>query len=364
MCAAVSQLETVLSALRHEQPESTPCFEEFSDDNSEAKFLPRFVLRDQGDREIARAEFMGNCLVSVGGAGLRYETVERGDGFSVRKWENGARWKIVTKPQWWREYSHYPLQDIRDLERVEWPDPDDPLRFEGVADRVRKYTQLGYFTQAGINGFFSGIWYFWRSFEAFLIDLLEHPRYARELVDRVGEFNIRCAEHLLECGVHAIAFPDDLGSNVSTFISPALYREFFHPWHRRLARLCHDHSAYVNMHSHGNINGIMPLLYEAGIDILNPVGPSDGMVLADLKRQYGDRMTFMGGVSKFIGRMSQSELYRHVESVLRTGSSGGGFILYSEGNIPVDMPRANVYFYLLLRRQLSRIFGTALHCIQ
>ena len=95
----------------------------------------------------------------------------------------------------------------------------------------------------------------------------------------------------------------------ATFISPALYREFFYPWHRRLVELCHDYGAYVNIHSHGNINAIMPLLYEASIDILNPVGPSDGMDLAELKVRYGDRITF------------------------------------------------NVYLYLLLRRQLARLFG-------
>jgi len=68
-------------------------------------------------------------------------------------------------------------------------------------------------------------------------------------------------------------------------------------------------------------------------------------------------MTFMGGLSKFIGRMSASELHSHLREVFRVGSPGGGFILYSEGGIPIDMPRANVYLYLLLRRQLARLFG-------
>ena len=191
----------------------------------------------------------------------------------------------------------------------------------------------------------------------FMMDLVDHPSLAHELVRRVGEFNLRAAKHLLERGVHAIAFPDDLGHNHATFMSPTLYKELFYPWHRRLAELCHDYGAHVNMHSHGNLNAIMPLLCEAGVDILNPVGPSDGMDLAELKGRYGDRMTFLGGVSKFIGQMSVSELQQHLREVFRAGSPGGGFILYSEGCIPVDMPRANVYLYLLLRRQMSQLFG-------
>jgi uroporphyrinogen decarboxylase len=190
-----------------------------------------------------------------------------------------------------------------------------------------------------------------------MVGLLEAPSLARELVRRVAEFNLRAAEHLLSCGVQGIGFPDDLGYNTATFISPRLYREHFLPWHQRLAALCHDYGAVVNMHSHGNINAILPLLADAGIDILNPVGPSDGMDLAALKARFGDRMTFQGGVSKHIGRMRPRALRAHLFDVFRAGAPGGGYICHSEGGIPADMPRANVYYYLLLRRQLARMFG-------
>jgi uroporphyrinogen decarboxylase len=353
----MNKLKTVLTALGHKEPDVVPCFEFFSDDNAKAQFVPSFEIVDPLERAVAYAEFMGNCMVSVGAGGLRAQTVEQGDGYYIQEWENGARWRIATEPQWWREYVHYPLRDIADVNTIDWPDPDDPTRFEGVAEKTRYLSERGYFTQAGINGFFAGVWYFWRPFEGFLIDLVEQPRRAHELIERVGEFNLSVARHLLDCGVHAITFPDDLGYNLGTFISPSMYKTFFYPWHRRLAELCHDYGAFVNMHSHGNLNAIMPLLYEAHIDILNPVGPSDGMELAQLKARYGDRMTLMGGVSKFIGRMSTSELGSHLRDVLRAGSPGGGFILHSEGGIPADMPTANVYLYLLLRRQLARLFG-------
>jgi hypothetical protein len=351
------KLEAVLTTLRHEEPEIVPCYEDFSDDNAEAEFVPAMDLPDPDERGITYTEFMDNYLVGAGGAGLRSRVVEQGDGYHILEWENGARWRIVTKPGWWREYTAYPLHDLSDLDSVDWPDANDLARYEGVATRARFLKERGYFTQGGINGFFSGVWYFWRPFDAFLVDLIERPALAAELVRRVGEFNLKVARHLLDCGVHAISFPDDLGYNRATFISPALYREFFYPWHQRLAQLCHDYGAFMNMHSHGNLNAIMPLLYEAGVDILNPVGPSDGMNLAGLKTRYGDRITFMGGVSKFIGQMSPVELQTHLWEVFRAGSPGGGYICHSEGGIPIDMPHTNVYLYLLLRRQLSRLYG-------
>lgn len=354
----MTRLEAVLTTLQHREPEIVPCMEDFSDDNAQARFAPEWQTDDPLEREIAYAELMDNCFAGAGGGGLRCTVTERTPKGYVQQWENGARWHIHTRPGWWREYVHYPISDLAaDLDRVAWPDPDDPARYAGVAAKAKALREAGLFTQGGLNGFFSGVWYFWRPFDAFMVDMLETPSLAHELVRRVAEFNLRAAERLLACGVQSIAFPDDLGYNTATFMSPRLYREYFFPWHRRLAALCHDFGAVVNMHSHGNINGILPLLADARIDILNPVGPSDGMDLAALKARYGDRMAFQGGVSKHIGRMRPRELRAHLLAVFRSGAPGGGYICHSEGGIPADMPRANVYLYLLLRRQCARMFG-------
>ncbi len=352
----MTQLQDMLDTLAHRQPEHIPMMEDFGDANAEALFLPAMPA-DPLERQFAYAQYLGNWMIGAGGGGLQSRRVDEAADHYLLQWENGAIWRIHLRPQWWREYCTLPVQDEADLARMPLPDPDAPARYEGVAERVRAVEARGYFPTGGIMGFFSGVWYFCRPFEAFLEDLVLRPGFAHALVERIGAFNLAAARQLLERGVRAIGFPDDLGHNRGTFIAPRIYREFFLPWHRRLAELCHSYGAYVDMHSHGNINAIMDDLCEAGIDILNPVGPSDGMDLAQLKRRYGQRMTFMGGVSKFVGRMTRQELYDHVAQVFRVGTVGGGFIAFSEGNIPIDMDPANVAYYLDLRRELSARYG-------
>ena len=76
-----------------------------------------------------------------------------------------------------------------------------------------------------------------------------------------------------------INWVDDLGYNKGTFMNPKLYEELIFPWHKKAIELAHRYGAFVNMHSHGNINAVVPLLVDAGLDVLNPIGPSDNMNL-------------------------------------------------------------------------------------
>jgi len=173
------------------------------------------------------------------------------------------------------------------------------------------------------------------------------------LVDRWGEFVCACAEKLLECGVDAILWTDDLGSNTGPVMSPECYRRYFFPWHRRAAEIAHSFGKAAMMHSHGNINLLLPDIAATGIDLLDPVGPSDGMDLAWLKETYGTRLSFSGGISRYIAEMSEEELAGHLGEVYRIGSRGGGFLPNEEGGVPKNMARDRFARYLEMRRDLS-----------
>jgi len=173
-------------------------------------------------------------------------------------------------------------------------------------------------------------------------------------MDKIGEFNLRAEKNLLERGAMMIGWVDDLGYNKGTFMSPKLYEELIYPWHKKAIDLSHKHGAFVNMHSHGNINAIIPLLVKANLDVLNPIGPSDNMDLETLKEKYGDRLCLQGGLSKHIGFMSPDDLRNHIIDRLRIGSPEGGFILSSEGDLPYEMNFENFKAFLSISRRYRR----------
>ena len=96
----------------------------------------------------------------------------------------------------------------------------------------------------------------------------------------------------------------------------------------------------------------------ARVDILNPVGPTDNMILSGLRETYGRRMTFLGGMSKWIAEMDRDELAGHIRDVVRTGSQGGGYMTCCEGGIPYTMSPEDAVYYLDTVAKYRLEYGT------
>jgi uroporphyrinogen decarboxylase len=125
-----------------------------------------------------------------------------------------------------------------------------------------------------------------------------------------------------------------------------------------MAKLCHQYGAYLQIHSHGNINDIIPALMETGVDVLNPVGPTDGMDLERLLSSYGHQTVFAGGISKRIGEMTKEELGAHLQEVISIGKRYGSYIFRGEGGIPSTMSHEMFRYYMETSQSLRTVAGT------
>ncbi|HEX9114493.1 MAG TPA: uroporphyrinogen decarboxylase family protein, partial [Anaerolineae bacterium] len=219
------------------------------------------------------------------------------EGFII-EYETGARERHNLVPQFTHPASR-PVRTLADLEALTLPDPDDPTRWQGFAEDVAYLKAAGEYTVGWVNGCFSGCHYFFCDYQDLLVALIEQPELVTRLMARLGDWNLRAARQMLAAGVDCIGFVDDLGSSKNLLISPRLYRQYFWPWHRALVELAHGYGAAVHMHSHGNINLVLDDIVATGVDMLNPLDPTEGMDLAGLADRY-PRLTLVGGMDKYL----------------------------------------------------------------
>ena len=82
-----------------------------------------------------------------------------------------------------------------------------------------------------------------------------------------------------------------------------------------------------------------------GIDGFNPVQvAAKNMEPASLKKKYGDRLTFWGGIDTqhVLPFGTPDEVRENVRHIIDTLGAGGGYVLNSVHNIQPDVPPENV----------------------
>ena len=107
--------------------------------------------------------------------------------------------------------------------------------------------------------------------------------------------------------------------------------------------LIHRMNKDVFVHSCGKIDPIIPELSDMGLDALNPIQP-ECMDIGELKRLYGDRLSFYGGIStqQTLPNGTPDEVRRETRRVIELMSGNGGYITGPSQEIMPDVPYENL----------------------
>jgi uroporphyrinogen decarboxylase len=116
--------------------------------------------------------------------------------------------------------------------------------------------------------------------------------------------------------------------------------------------------AKVFFHTDGDVFDLVPDFIEIGVDILNPIQTSAGKMadLAELKRRYGDRISFCGGIDtqRILPTGSPAEVAAEVRRVSAILGKKGGWMLAPVHTIMNGVPPANILAMVDAVRQGGR----------
>ncbi len=99
----------------------------------------------------------------------------------------------------------------------------------------------------------------------------------------------------------------------------------------------------IMLHSDGAIGKLVPDFIEMGIDVVHPLEPVSGMDPAQVKRDFGDRISFLGGVDiSHAMPGTPADVRTDVDRCLRDLAPGGGYILAPCNHLQADVPAKNV----------------------
>jgi uroporphyrinogen decarboxylase len=256
------------------------------------------------------------------------------------------------------EMVRHPLAEasIKDIEEFHWPDPADPGRVEGLREKVldvRKYTDKAIMAKFS-NSIWEQSWWLY-GMQAWMIDLIDKPEICAAIMDKVTDV----AVGLMQAGMEAIGdlvdivrlSGEDLGTQNAPMISPRLFQTMVRPRFERLWSCAkaglreHNPGGKLMVHSCGNVRPFIPSWIEMGLDILDPIQPrARGMEPEGLKRDFGERLVFHGGVDlqQTLPFGTPEEVCAEVRRYIQALAPGGGYIVAPAHNVQSDVPPANL----------------------
>ena len=238
----------------------------------------------------------------------------------------------------------YPLTE-RSLAGFRLPDPRDPRRFADLPAFIARHASRFRFINIGFS-LFERAWSL-RSMPELMVDMLEAPEWVEELLDAILAYNLELIDELLKYDIHGILFGDDWGQQQGLLFGPAQWRRFIKPRLAQMIAAVKRAGKYAMVHSCGRVQSLFPDLIEIGLDVFNPFQP-DVMDVYAIKRQYGDRLTFYGGMSVqgLLPHGTPQQIRDETRRLMDEIGRGGGFIIGPSHHMPGDIPTDNMVAFI------------------
>ena len=134
------------------------------------------------------------------------------------------------------------------------------------------------------------------SIEEALMAFYEYPDEMHELIDALAEWELELAKGIVEnLKPDMIFHHDDWGSELSSFLSPDMFREFFlEPYKKIYGFYKANGVEFIVHHSDSYCANLIPTMIEMGIDVFQGCMTSNDVPA--LIEKYGGKMTFMGDI--------------------------------------------------------------------
>ena len=166
-------------------------------------------------------------------------------------------------------------------------------------------------------------------------DMMEQAAWFYERMDDAkAEADRRVDEQLAWCerlnahgGLDGFALCSDYCFNDNPFLRPDLFAILITPYLKRVIAGMRAMWFYVIKHTDGNILPILDQLVDANPHALHSLDPQGGVDIAEVKRQYGERVCLIGNVNcGLLTSGTDEEVVASARYCIQHGMPGGGYV--------------------------------------
>ncbi len=149
-------------------------------------------------------------------------------------------------------------------------------------------------------------------------------------------------------------FLEDMAYNAGPLISPAMVRKFMMPRYKKIINLLHNNGVdIIFVDSDGNVNELIPLWLEVGINHVWPLEVAAGNDAVAMRKKYGKDLILGGAIDKRALIKGKKAIREEVMSKVPFLLEQGGYFPTIDHMVPPDITFENYCYYINLMREVA-----------
>ena len=205
-----------------------------------------------------------------------------------------------------------------------------------------------------LEGYF-GVLREWTGMESLLYMFYDEPKLVEDMMDQVLHLSMGIARRVVQdLRIDCVRFWEDMAYKTGPLISPEMFRKFMLPRYKQITDFLRSNGIDVlHVDSDGNVDELIPLWLEVGVNFPWPLEVAAGMDGVALRKKYGKDLILGGNIDKraiIKGKeATREEVMSKVPYLLETG----GYFPCLDHVVPPDVPLENFRYYLNLLREIG-----------
>ncbi len=242
----------------------------------------------------------------------------------------------------------HPFKDVVSIKEVEQHgmlNPDD-VDYDSLEKAALEYEGFCVY-----GGYWAPLTYIAQSLfgmERYMMLFYDDPELLEYVLDRITDIAIEINKrifHRLGKSMDIYFMGDDYGTQVGLLTSKGFWLDFIKPRLKRIIDEAKNAGYLVQFHSCGSVSELIPEFIEMGVDVLNPIQvAASGMAVGGLKKQFGSRISFNGGIDtqELLPFGSKTDVRNAVHETLLAAAVNGGYIFAPSQSFLPEVPTENI----------------------
>ena len=204
-------------------------------------------------------------------------------------------------------------------------------------------------------GSFYGLLREWVGSERILYMFYDDPGLIEDMMDAILYLETEVIKRTLkDIKVQAATFWEDMCYKVGPLISPAMVRKFMMPRYKKITDLLHSYGVdVIFLDSDGNVEQLVPLWLEVGINFIWPFEVAAGNDAVALRKKYGKDLIIGGAIDKRALAKGKEAIREEVMSKVPFLLETGGYFPSVDHWVPPDVTFENYCYYINLMREVA-----------